>query len=71
MCLLKMKEKSQEGLYDEDSAYKITQDLNLIVENALQYNMPKDDAYFQAKILNILGNKALRHLSPCFTPSMT
>ena len=32
--------------------------------------MPKDSAYFQAKILNILGNKALKMLSPWFTPSI-
>ena len=70
MCLLKMKEKAMEGLYDEDSKEKITRDLNLIVKNALQYNMPKDDAYFQAKIFNILGNKTLEYLENCFNPSI-
>ena len=33
--------------------------------------MPKDDAYFQAKILNILGNKALKYLTECFTPTIS
>lgn len=62
MCLLKMKDKANEGYYDEKSFEKISTDLNLIIFNALQYNMPKDDAYFQAKILKIMGNRLLEHL---------
>ncbi len=57
-----MKDKANDGSYDENSYEKITKDLNLIIYNALQYNMPKDDAYFQAKILKIMGNRILQQL---------
>lgn len=46
----------------------MTADLNLIVSNALQYNMPKDPAYFQAKILKIMCERALEELNECFYP---
>jgi hypothetical protein len=30
-------------------------DFDLLISNALKYNMPKDQPHYQAKLLNILG----------------
>jgi hypothetical protein len=48
-----------EGQYDSSPYKSIYFDFNLIVNNALKFNMPKDPAHVQAKILKILGEKAL------------
>lgn len=48
-----------EGEYDDNPFKKLSSDFNLIVSNALKFNMPKDTAHVQAKILKILGEKAL------------
>lgn len=38
---------------------KIKDDFSLIISNALTYNMPKDQPSYRAKILNIVGLKAI------------
>jgi hypothetical protein len=62
MCLLKMREKVSEGAYDDSPYSLIKQDLELLVNNALQYNMPKDEPHYRAKILLIVGLKFLEHI---------
>lgn len=55
MCFQVMKEKCLEGKYDEDPEKTIKNDFQLIISNALKFNMPKDAAHGQAKILKVLG----------------
>lgn len=55
MCFQKMKEKALSGFYDDQSLDLIKYDFYLIVNNALKFNMPKDSAHLQAKILKIMG----------------
>lgn len=59
MCFSKMKEFAEQGAYDEDPYKSTESDFQLIVKNALEFNMPKDSAHFQAKILKIMGELAL------------
>lgn len=68
MCFTVMKEKSMQGLYDDNALQNITFDFNLIINNALKFNMPQDPAHVQAKILKVLGEKALEKYQPLFTP---
>lgn len=62
MCLLIMREKILEGAYDCNSFETIRKDFELIVKNALTFNMPHDDAYYRAKILYIVGLRFLNHV---------
>lgn len=55
MCFQVMKQKAHQGKYDDDPIRKINADFQLIISNALKFNMPKDPAHVQAKILKILG----------------
>ncbi len=59
ICFKKMVERCHEGLYDEGSWEGIRKDFQLIISNALKYNMPKDQPHYQARILNILGEQVL------------
>lgn len=68
MCFTVMKEKSLQGLYDVNALQCITSDFNLIINNALKFNMPQDPAHVQAKILKVLGEKAISKYSPLFKP---
>lgn len=54
-----MKEKVVEGAYDEKPYELIKADLELLVDNALKFNMPKDEPHYRAKILLIVGSKFL------------
>lgn len=59
MCFSIMKEKAIQGQYDHNAFRQLSSDFNLIISNALKFNMPQDPAHVQAKILKILGEKAL------------
>jgi len=59
MCFQIMKEKCLQGKYDVNPFKMIESHFQLIISNALKFNMPKDAAHGQAKILKILGEKAL------------
>lgn len=61
MSFKKMTERCVQGFYDTDSRQKIEEDFNLIVSNALKYNMPKDLPHKSAKIMKIMGDTALDH----------
>lgn len=56
LCLLTMRDRVGEGRYDWKGYELLKEDLGLIVRNALVYNMPHDNAYFQAKVLFITGS---------------
>ena len=58
MCFRKMYERCYEGCYDVNTLIEIKRDFELIVSNALKYNMPKDQPHYQARILNVLGQFA-------------
>lgn len=62
MCFRKMYERCLEGAYDQCTLQRVLDDFQLIVSNALKYNMPKDQPHYQARILNILGRHALSKL---------
>ena len=47
-----------EGRYDNNPYELLLQDFNLLIDNALKYNMPKDQPHYQAKILNVTGSWA-------------
>ena len=42
MCILQMREKAIEGAYDRNPYELIKADLELLVRNAMTFNMPKD-----------------------------
>lgn len=62
MCLFQMREKAVEGKYDSDPYLLITNDLELLVRNAMTFNMPKDEAHYRAKVLLVLGSKFLERV---------
>lgn len=49
----------------------IEKEFQLIISNALKFNMPKDAAHGQAKILKVLGEKALDKFKPFFDTDLT
>ena len=59
MCFRKMYERCHEGAYDDNTKETLMKDFDLLVSNALKYNMPKDQPHYQARILNILGSYAI------------
>lgn len=59
MCFKKMYERCLEGAYDESPKESLMRDFELIISNAVKYNMPKDQPHYQARILNILGHHAI------------
>jgi predicted nucleotidyltransferase len=54
-----MREKSLEGAYDTNSYELMKADLELLVRNAMTFNMPKDEAHYRAKILLVVGTRYL------------
>ena len=70
MCFGKMKELAQDGTYDYEPFKRIEKDFQLLVSNALKFNMPKEMAHVQAKILKILGEKGLKKFKECFEPDL-
>lgn len=42
LCIYQMREKVVDGKYDNDTYNLIREDLELVVKNALTFNMPKD-----------------------------
>jgi predicted nucleotidyltransferase len=54
-----MREKSLEGAYDTHSYELMKADLELLVRNAMTFNMPKDEAHYRAKILLVVGTRYL------------
>lgn len=54
-----MREKALEGAYDRNPYELIRADLELLVKNAMTFNMPKDEAHYRAKILLVVGTKYL------------
>jgi hypothetical protein len=54
-----MREKAIDGFYDKKSYENIKGDLELLVKNAMIFNMPKDEAHYRAKILLVVGTKFL------------
>ena len=57
--LNQMKEKANDGTYDEDTLQKITYDFTLLTNNAFIFNMPSQKVYLAAKKLFQLGTRAL------------
>ena len=62
MCLFGMREKVVEGAYDTNPSQLIKEDLELIVQNAMSFNMPKDEPHYRARILLICGLKFLEEM---------
>lgn len=54
-----MREKALEGAYDTRAHELIRNDLELLVRNAMTFNMPKDEAHYRAKILLVVGTRYL------------
>lgn len=54
-----MREKAADGTYDDNPYVLMKEDLELIVQNAITFNMPKEDPHYRAKILLIVGSKFL------------
>jgi hypothetical protein len=54
-----MREKALEGAYDRHPYDLMKADLELLVKNAMTFNMPKDEAHYRAKILLVVGIRYL------------
>ena len=70
MCFSKMREFAQAGDYDDEPFKKIEAHFQLIVKNALEFNMPKDPAHFYAKVLKVNGEIFLQRFKECFMPNI-
>lgn len=65
-----MSEKCIDGLYDDniqkDKSYTpyelMMKDFDLLINNALKYNMPKDQPHYQARLLNVMGKFTFHRL---------
>lgn len=70
MCFAKMREFAESGDYDDEPFKKTEAHFQLIVKNALEFNMPKDQAHFFAKILKVVGEMFLERFKDCFMPNI-
>jgi hypothetical protein len=59
MCIFGMREKAADGWYDKNPYELLLADLELIVKNAMTFNMPKDEPHYRSKLLLIVGSKFL------------
>lgn len=64
MCLFAMAEKIIAGSYDEAPYHGLVSDLELITSNAMTFNMPKDEVYYRAKVLLVIGKRYLEVMRP-------
>ncbi len=62
MCFLAMREKAVQGYYNEQTYEKLLRDVCLISNNAMTFNMPKEEVHYQAKILIIMASHFLSKL---------
>lgn len=62
MDLLIVKQRLDDGTYDDIS--QVTDDINLVVHNALRYNAPQDRVFGAAQQLGQLWDEKLKHMPP-------
>jgi hypothetical protein len=50
-----MIKRCENGIYDTNSFSSVKKDVDLIVANAMEYNMPKDHVHYSARVLHIMS----------------
>lgn len=66
MCFSQMIEQCRAGMYDSNSFELVQRDVDLIISNAMEYNMPKDLCHYSARVLKLMMIQFFNFFKPFF-----